>query len=76
MSTIPAFQSGLAGIQSGMQGLNRNAAKIASTESLQSDADISQPLVHMISDKHQVQASAKIIETSNEMLGSILDIKA
>ncbi|MDH5357236.1 MAG: hypothetical protein OEY48_03650 [Gammaproteobacteria bacterium] len=76
MSTISAYQAGLAGIQSGIQGLNNNAAKIASTESLQFDADISQPMIHMISNKHQVQASAKVIETSNEMLGTILDIKA
>ena len=75
MTTIPAFQSGLNGIHKGLQSLDNNAAKIASAETFQSGADVTEPLVNMISDKLQVQASAKIIETSNAMLGSILDIK-
>ena len=74
MSTIPAFQSGLSGINSGLQSLNKNSAKIASANAIESGSDITTPLVNMISDKQQVQASAKVIETSNEMLGSILDI--
>lgn len=74
MSTIPALQSGLSGIQSGMQSLNQNAAKIASTNTIQSAGDFTEPLVNMISDKQQVQASSKVVEASNTMLGSILDI--
>lgn len=74
MSTIPAFQSGLAGIQTGMQSLNRNAAKIASSETIQSGGDFTEPLVNMIRDEQQVKASAKVIEASNNMIGSILDI--
>ena len=75
MSTIPAFQSGLSGINSGLQSLNKNAATIASAGAMESGSDITTPLVNMISDKQQVQASAKILETSNDMIGSILDIK-
>jgi flagellar hook protein FlgE len=75
MSTIPAFQSGLAGIQSGMQSLNRNAAKIASADTLQSGGDLTEPLVNMIRDEHQVKASAKVIEASSAMMGTLLDIK-
>jgi len=69
--TIPAFQSALTGIQTGMQSLNQNATKIANA---QSTGDLTEPLVNMISDKLQVQASSKVIEASNAMLGSILDI--
>lgn len=75
ISTIPAFQSGLNGIQKGLQSLDNNAAKIASADTFQSGADVTEPLVNMLSDKLQVQASAKVIETSNAMLGSIIDIK-
>lgn len=75
MSTIPAFQSGLNGINTGLQKLNRNASDIASADVIQSGTDVTHPLVDMISNKQQVQASAKVIETSNAMLGSILDIK-
>lgn len=75
MTTITAFQSGLSGIKSGLQSLNANAAKIASAGSLESSDDITLPLVNMISDKQQVQASAKVIQASSDMIGSILDIK-
>jgi len=72
MSTIPAFQSGISGIQSGMQSLNRNATKIATSEG----HDLTEPLVNMMLDKQQVEASAKVVEASNAMIGSLLDIKA
>lgn len=74
MSTISAFQSGVSGIQSGMQSLNQNAAKIANTNTIQSAGDYTEPLVNMISDKHQVMASSKVVEASDAMLGTILDI--
>jgi len=75
MSSISALQSGVTGIQSGMQSLNNNAAKIASSESIQSAADLTEPLVNMLLDKQQVEASAKVVEASSKMIGSILDIK-
>ena len=74
MSTIPAFQSGLNGIQKGLDGVNLQSAKIASTDAIKT-GDVTTPLVNMISDKQQVQASAKVLQTTNDMLGSILDIK-
>jgi len=76
MSSIPALQSGISGIQSGMQSLNKNAAKIASAETIQSSGDLTEPLVNMLLDKQQVEASAKVVETASSMIGSILDIKA
>jgi len=76
MSSIPALQSGISGIQSGMQSLNQNAAKIASAETIQSTGDLTEPLVNMLLDKQQVEASAKVVETASSMIGSILDIKA
>jgi hypothetical protein len=76
MSTVPAFQSGLNGIQSGLQSLNRNAAKIASVDTIQSGADITEPLINLIRDKQQVQPSAKVIEASNNLIGTILRYKS
>lgn len=76
MSTIPAFQSGLNGIQSGIRSLNENAAKIASADALETGAGITEPLINLLSDELQIKASAKVIEASNAAIGSILDIKA
>ena len=74
MNTISAFQSGVSGIQTGMQSLNKNAAKIANADTLQSATDLTEPLVNIIRDEQQIQASSKVLEASNIMLGSLLDI--
>ncbi len=75
MTTIPAFQSALNGINSGLQSLNKNAAEIASTDVIESGADVTIPLVNILSDEQQVLASTKVLEAHNAMVGSILDIK-
>ncbi len=75
MSTIPAFQSGLAGIQSGLEQINKNTATIASTDALASSADLTAALVSNLSAELQIKASVKAIETSSRTIGSILDIK-
>jgi len=76
MSTIPAFQSGVAGVQSGLQQLNKNAADIARVSQPDSDVDLTSALVSNLSAEQQVLAAAKVIETSNETIGTLLDIKA
>jgi hypothetical protein len=73
MTTIPALQSGLNGYQTGMTSLNNNALKIAQNVTQQPE-DLVEPLVGLLQDKQQVQASIKVIETSNDMLGNLLDI--
>lgn len=74
MNSISAFQSGIAGVQSGVYGASQNAAQIARADEL-STQQLTQALVELESNKLQVQAAAKVIETSNEMIGSLLDIK-
>jgi flagellar hook protein FlgE len=75
MSTIPAFQSAISGIQSGLHRMNKNAADIANANVAQNDTDITQAIVNIISDEQQIKASAKVIEAHKTMLGSLLDIK-
>jgi len=76
MSTIPAFQSGLAGVQSSLQQLNKNAADIASLSQPDSDVNLTSTLVSNLSAQQQVEASLKVIEVSNATVGTLLDIKA
>lgn len=75
MTNITALQAGLNGVYSGMKSLNQNAAKIANAN-IESTHDLTEPLVNILQSEQQVKASAKVIEASNTMLGSILDIKA
>lgn len=74
MTTIPAFQSGLNGIASGFEKLNQNSATIASASIDGSGQDITKALVGLVSNKQQIEASIKVIETSNETIGTLLDI--
>jgi flagellar hook protein FlgE len=73
MNSISAFQSGIAGVQSGIYGASQNAAQIARADELPT-AELTQALVQLDANKQQVQAAAKVIETSNEMIGTLLDI--
>jgi hypothetical protein len=75
MSTIPAFQSGLSSLQSGLQQLNQNAADIASLGQSDSDVNLTSTLVSNLSAKQQVEAAVKIIEASNATVGTLLDIE-
>ena len=56
MSGIPALSSGVMGIQKGLDGLNRDAAEIASAKQLKNEAsaDLAKPLTNLVLDKLQV----------------------
>lgn len=75
MSTIPAFQSGLAGVQSGLQQINKNSADITSLSQPESDVNLTSKLVSNLSAQQQVEASLKVIEASNATVGTLLDIE-
>ena len=77
MTDISATSSAVQGIQRGLQGLNKNAAEIASAKRMDGDgADDTQPMVEMMENRQQVEASAKVLKTVDETLGSLLDVKA
>ncbi len=91
MSSISAINSGLQGIQKGLDGIKKNAHEIAtanSSEAAPSTAtaqipeqatrpkDITEPLVYMKMNQLQVEASAKVVQTNAEMMGTLIDMKA
>ncbi len=78
MSGIPALSSGVMGIQKGLDGLNRDAAEIASAKQLKNEAsaDLAKPLTNLVLDKLQVAASAKVVKTAGDTLGTLLDVLA
>lgn len=69
------FANAIAGIRRGMDGLDRNAAEIASA-SKGEGADIATPLVDSKINKLQVEANASVISTLDEVLGTLLDEQA
>ena len=78
MSSIPALSSGVMGIQKGLDGLNRDAAQIASAGQFknESSTDLAKSLTNLTLDKLQVAASAKVVKTAGDTIGTLLDVIA
>jgi len=75
MNSISAFQSGLAGIETGINGANKNAVDIARSNDDSSTQSLTTSLVELNANTQQVEASSKVIKASSDMLGTLLDIK-
>ena len=78
MQITSALGNALSGIQKGLTGLEKNAAKIAGTDTFNSNAlpDIARPLVDMQSNRLQIEASSKVMKTIDETIGSLIDVVA
>ena len=78
MQISAALGNALNGIQKGLTGVDKNAARIASADAFNSPnpADVAQSLVDMQSNRLQIEASAKVVKTLDETLGTLLDVVA
>ena len=63
------------GIQTGIAAMTKNAAKISSKEAMEDPSILINEVVDMKLNQYQVLASGKVIETVDEMLGTMLDEK-
>lgn len=75
MSTVSALSSGVLGIQRGLEGLQRDASKIASAETFNNEeaTSVAETLAHLVVDKQQVQASARVVKAVDDTIGTLLD---
>lgn len=71
-----AMHSALAGIHKGLRGLERNAAEVAAAAGNPEESVPVKPLVESKIHQRQVEANAKVLETADEMIGSLFDEKA
>ena len=72
-----AFASGLAGIQTGREGLAQNASDIARAPVAEQNGEpdkVVEALVESKANLQQVQASANVVEAASGNIGTILDI--
>ncbi len=78
MSSIPALSSGVMGIQKGFEDLNRDAAQIASVKQFKNEsaANLAESLTHLKLDQLQIAASAKVVKTAGDTVGTLLDVLA
>jgi flagellar hook protein FlgE len=71
--------SALQGIQRGLQGLRRNASEIASAQNMQTGSpsqDMTRSLVELHQNKLYTLANVKTLKTADQIIGTLLDIKA
>ncbi len=85
MNSIPSMHLGIQGINKGMDGLRRNAREITSLTTDVKEItskknggleEVTGSMVDMKINRLQIEASAKVVETTSEMTGTIIDIKA
>lgn len=73
-----AIHQAMTGIQRGLSGAQKHAAQIASADQFngQSPSRLVDPLVGLQQDRLQVQASTKVLQAVDDMIGSLFDDKA
>lgn len=77
MNEISAMQSAVAGIQTGMKRVAQDASSIANAAlDSDSDHDIAKPVVNLVADRNQVEASAKSAKIADSSIGTLLDVMA
>lgn len=73
-----AFNSGVLGIQRGLGQTQKSANEIA-TATVNRDStvtDVTRALVDLRQSEHQVAASAEVVRSANELIGSLIDTEA
>jgi len=78
-----ALSAGLAGIQQGQQKVTQAAQEVASANTQRpvqpnqaaQQTDLAKSLLDEKQGQRQVEASAKVVEASDQMIGSLVDIK-
>jgi hypothetical protein len=74
MTISTSLSMGLQGIQAGMQRVNIAGGRIAAQTS---DAEVlATNAVEQMSGRHQVGLSAQVVKTADQMLGTLIDLKA
>ena len=66
----------LSGIQRAQDGMQRNASNIARANQGDKTKDVTRSLVELNQHKNAGIASMKVLKVADEMLGSLLDVKA
>lgn len=78
MQITSALGNALYGIRKGLSDMNENAAEVAGAGTFNSPnaVDLAQPLVEFQVNRLQVEASAKVMKSVDESLGTLIDITA
>ncbi|MDG1293268.1 MAG: flagellar biosynthesis protein FlgE [Pseudomonadales bacterium] len=67
------LQVGTTAMQAGMQQAGQAAAEIASVAK-NNDASLNHSIVDLLQAENHVKASAQVVKTANQMMGTMIDI--
>ena len=79
MPITSVSSSALQGIQSGFQGMRRNAMEIANHRQLPNQfptKDLVRAMVELHQNKQSTSVAVAAFKTADEMIGALLDLKA
>ena len=76
MSIGGVLHTGVQGIQSGIQGMERAAGDIAQISMNSDVSDVVEPVMDLKLYELSVEASTKVVKTADELLGTLLDTMA
>ena len=73
-----ALSHAITGIQRGLSSAREHASQIASADQFNNDSpsSLAEPMIGLLQDKIQVQASTQVLKAVDEMIGSLFDEKA
>lgn len=76
-AVMSAMDSGLYGMQKGLSQIQMSANRIAGEDKSSMDStQLVEDVVNLNQGKMQVQASAKVVQSASETLGTLLDVNA
>ena len=80
MNVNTTLQTGLQGVQRGLEGVEKAASEITRVGTLEDAArstrDVIEPMVDLKLYERSVEASAQVVKVADEVLGTLLDTLA
>ena len=78
MSVSINVNSGLTGVQKGLDGIEKAASQLASKDTMEGadTKSIAEALIDLKVSERQVAASAQVVKAVDDAIGTLLDIKA
>ena len=72
-----SFNNGIQGIRTGLEGMQKTASQIASTEAMRSEGpyELAKSLIDLKVYTYQVDASAQVVKATDQVIGTLLNIK-
>jgi flagellar hook-associated protein FlgK len=76
MSLHSMISAGLRGIQAGQSKVDVASGKIAQFQAYQDSTEVADAMIAMREGEYQAKFGAEVVQAADEMLGTLIDIKA